>query len=386
MKIGVMLRHYDQHGGGVRVYTHNLLREMLSLETPHEFVLIYRDPARVGTYSNGNRVREIAIETPSPVPGNRLVMRRADDFLWDQLAMPRVEKQEKLDLIFNPKYSLPLRAKCRTVFVCHGLPAHVMPSGSRWFDRLNHYYLLRGYAHKADAIIAVSNTAREHVIQYLGVDEDRVHTVYLGVGEAFQEPVTQEKLEETRRAYRLPERFFLYCGQIYPPKNFGRLVQAYARVGPQLGISLVVAGEHAQTRLCADEIGLIDKLGISRWVLKAGWVDHDTLPSFYALADALLLPSLTEACPSPILEAMSSCCPIVTANRHGTAELAGQAAVLVDPESVDSIADGMRRVITDHDLRKQLIEAGRERVRAFSWKKCAQETLIVLERVLGQGR
>jgi glycosyltransferase involved in cell wall biosynthesis len=95
----------------------------------------------------------------------------------------------------------------------------------------------------------------------------------------------------------------------------------------------------------------------------------------------LLLPSLTEACPSPILEAMSSSCPIVTANRHGTAELAGQAAVLVDPESVDSIAEGMRRVATDHDLCKRLIEAGRERVRAFSWKRCAQETVRVLERV-----
>lgn len=381
MKIGVMLRHYDQHDGGVKVYTRNLLREMLALENSHEFVLVYRDGARVGTYGNQNRVREVSIKTPAFGPGSRLVMRRADDFLWDQLGMPKVEKREKLDVIFNPKYSLPLRAKCRTVFVCHGLPAHVMPSGSRWFDRLNHYYLLRRYAHKADAIIAVSNSAREHVIEYLRVQEERVHTVYNGVGEAFGIPVPQEKLEETRHTYRLPERFFLYVGQIYPPKNFGRLVQAYAQIGPKLGISLVVAGGHSPTRLCGKEIALVDQLGISQWIVWAGWIDHATLPSFYVLAEALLLPSLTEACPIPILEAMSSGCPIVTANRHGTAELAGQAAILVDPESVDSIAGGMRRVIIDQDLRKQLIEAGRERIRAFSWKKCAKETLRVLEGV-----
>ena len=112
-----MLRHYDQHGGGVKVYTHNLLREFASIETEHEFVFIYRNSARVGTYSNGNRVRELAIEIPRLFPGDRLIRKRLDDFLWDQFAMPTVEKRERLDIIFNPKYSLPLRAKCRTVFV-----------------------------------------------------------------------------------------------------------------------------------------------------------------------------------------------------------------------------------------------------------------------------
>ena len=382
MKIGVMLRHYDQHGGGVKVYTHNLLREMATLKTPHEIVLIYQDGGRVGTYANGNHVREIAIETPSVFPGNKLVMRRAEDFLWDQLAMPKVEKREKLDLIFNPKYSLPLRARCRTVFVCHGLPAHVMRSGARWFDRLNHYFLLRRYAQKADAIISVSNTTRENVVEYLGVNEDRVHTVYLGVGEAFRKRVPREALEETRRTYRLPERFFLYCGQIYPPKNFGRLIQAYARVGPELGISLVVAGEQSQSMLSGEDIALIDRSGLSPWVVQTGWIEHDTLPAFYTLAEALAMPSLYESFGIPLLEAMASGCPVVTANRYATAELAGQAGILVDPEDVDSIADGLRRVVTDRDLRFQLIAAGRARADNFSWKKCAEETLNVLEHVL----
>src|ERR1700741_1211842 len=144
MKIGIMLRHYNQHGGGVWVYTRNLLREMLALDTPHEFVLLYQDPRLVGTYSNGNHVREIAIEAPFTL-------------LWDQLAVWQAGKKEKLDLIFNPKYSLPLMAGCRTVFVCHGLDWYVMPWGSKWIDRLNHRYLLPRYAHKADAIISISN-------------------------------------------------------------------------------------------------------------------------------------------------------------------------------------------------------------------------------------
>lgn len=378
-----MLRHYDQHGGGVKVYSHNLLREMLALNSPHEFVLAYRNAEQVGPYANGGRVREIAMKAPSIVARSNLLGRRLDDFLWDQWAMRKVERREKLDLIFNLKYSLPLGAKCRTVFVCHGLDLYVMPAGARWYDRLNYYYLMPRYARQADAIIAVSHTAREHVIKYLGIGEERVHTVYLGVGGAFKEPVPREKLEYTRRTYGLPERFFLYCGQIYPPKNFGRLIRAYSQVGPELGISLVVVGQHTQTGLCREEIALIDRLGVSSWVVQPGWIEHDALPAFYALAEALLLPSLYEACPSPILEAMATGCPIVTANRFGTAELAGEAAILVDPEDVASIAHGIHQVVADQDLRKMLVEAGRERARGFTWNKCAQETMSILERVGG---
>jgi glycosyltransferase involved in cell wall biosynthesis len=368
MKIGVMLRHLGQHGGGVLVYTHHLLREMLALDTPHEFVLLYQEPSWLGSYNNGNggRVRELALG-------------KAPTIMWDQWLVPQVEKREKFDLIFNPKYSLPLLSRGRTVFVCHGLDWYVMPWGSKLMDRLNHRYLIPRYYQKADAIIAVSNTTKQHLIEYLGAEEERVHTIYLGVDEAFGRPVPPEKLEEVKRAYRLPDHFFLYCGQIYPPKNFGRLIQAYAQVGPELGISLVVAGGH--TWLCGDEIALIEQLGIRQWVLWPGWIDHETLPAFYALAEALVLPSLYEAFGLPLLEAMVSGCPIVTSNRYATAELACGAAVLVEPEEVESIADGMRRVVMDRCLREQLIGAGRERAKDFSWEKCARETMGVLEEV-----
>jgi glycosyltransferase involved in cell wall biosynthesis len=370
MRIGIMLRHLTQHGGGVLVYTHNLLRELLSLDTPHEFILLHRDPQFLGTYGKGDHIREVVVKAPSI-------------FLWDQLAVRWAEKREKLDLIFNPKYSLPLRAECKTVFVCHGLDWYVMPWGSRWVDRLSHRYLIPRYAHKADAIIAVSETTRQHVITYLGVAEHQVHTIYLGVDEAFREPIPRERLEETRRTYQLPERFFLYCGQIYPPKNFGRLLQAYAQVGPKLGVFLVVAGEHRW--LCGDDLALIDRLGISSWVVRPGWIDRITLPAFYLLAEALLLPSLYESFGLPLLEAMSSGCPVVTANRYGTQELVDQAGILVDPEDVDSIADGIRQIAIDSDLRQQLVEAGRKRTGGFSWRKCAQETLRGLQDVVKQG-
>lgn len=364
MRIGIMLRHMGQHGGGVLVYTRNLLPRLLDLGSDHEFVLLYQDRRYLGTYGDRDHVKEVAVSVPSRVA-------------WDQLAVPRVARREKLDLLFNPKYSLPLVTSCRTVFVCHGMDWYVMPEWSRRIDRLNHRYLIPRYARKADRIIAVSNTAREHFLHYLDVPPDRVETVYLGVNETFFEPISESRLDEARTRHGLPERFLLYCGQIYPPKNFGRLLRAYARVGPALGIPLVVAGEHRW--LSGDELALVEELDIGEWIVRPGWIDHEELSAFYRLATGLLLPSLYEACPSPPLEAMAAECPVLTANRHGTKEIAGDAALLVDPEDQEEMTAGIRRLVTDEALRRRLVEAGRRRVRHFSWEKCARETLRVLE-------
>jgi glycosyltransferase involved in cell wall biosynthesis len=110
-------------------------------------------------------------------------------------------------------------------------------------------------------------------------------------------------------------------------------------------------------------------------------VEQEDLAAFYSMADALLLPSLFESCGLPVLEAMAAGTPVVTADRYGTRELAEGAAVLVDPESIESIADGIQRVLEDAELRARLISAGRERSKQFQWRRCAQETLRVLEEV-----
>ena len=362
-----MLRHYDQHMGGVRVYTRKLLEAMLDLRSGHEFVFLYRHPALMGTHAGDPQVQEVALP--------------ARTFLgWDQVAVPRAVRRHRIDLLFNPKYSIPLRAPCPSVWVCHGLDWYVMPWASRFVDRLSHRFLVPRYAARAAAIIAVSEVTRRHVLQYLPVAGDRVFTVYSGVDDVFRRTPDPERLRAVRARYALPERFLLYAGAIYPPKNFTRLVRAYARVGPERGIPLVIAG--GENRFLSErELREPEALGIGDWVRRPGWVDQEELAAFYALAEALLLPSLFESCGLPVLEAMAAGCPVVTADRYGTKELAEGAALLVDPESVDSIAAGIRRVLDDADLRGELVAAGRERSRSFEWRRCAAETLRVLERV-----
>ena len=367
MRIGVMLRHYDQHGGGVKIYTQRLLRALFELRSGHEFVLLYRNPELVGTYGGEHGVEEVAL------PGRSLLS-------WDQLAVPKAVRRHGIDLLYNPKYSIPLSAPCPAVWVCHGLDWYVMPWASKRIDRLSHQFLVPRYASRADAIIAVSDITRQHVMQYLRVPPERVATVYSGVDDVFRSRPDEAHLQRVRDRYGLPPRFLLYAGAIYPPKNFTRLVRAYAQVGPERGIPLVVAG--GENRFLSErEIEEPQVLGIGDWVRWPGWVEQDDLAAFYSLADALLLPSLFESCGLPVLEAMAAGTPVLTSDCFGTKELAEGAAVLVDPESVDSIAAGIRRVLEDSGTRDELIAAGQIRSREFTWSRCASQTLQVLEGV-----
>ncbi len=272
--------------------------------------------------------------------------------------MPRAVRRHRVDVLFNPKYSIPLRAGCPSVWVCHGLDWYVMPWASRFVDRLSHRFLVPRYAAKAASIVAVSEVTRQHVMHYLHVPPERVTTVYSGRRRRLSAAArSRPRLDAIRAKYSLPERFVLYAGAIYPPKNFTRLVQAYAKVGPERGMPLVVAG--GENRFLSErELLEPEALGIAEWVRRPGWIEQEELAGVYALADALLLPSLFESCGLPVLEAMAAGCPVVTADRYGTKELAEHAAVLVDPESVDSIADGIRQVLDDTALRARLIDGG----------------------------
>jgi glycosyltransferase involved in cell wall biosynthesis len=367
MRIGVMLRHYDQHGGGVRVYTRELLREMLQRNAEHEFVLYYANPALLGTHGGIANVREVSL------PGRSV-------FWWDQVSLPRELRKEGVDVLFNPKYSLPLTGKYPAAWVCHGLDWYVMPWASRYVDRLSHRHLIPRYAARSAAILAVSEVTKEHLIEFLRVPAEKVTAVYTGVGDEFRVKLDEAALAAVRIRYNLPARFVLYAGAVYPPKNFRRLVQAYARVGPRLGVSLVIAGG-TNRFLSEDELKEPERLKLDDWVKWAGWVDSATLPAFYQQAEALLLPSLFESFGLPILEAMASGCPVVTSNCYGSREIAADAAMLVDPLSVENIAEGIDRVLTERAFRHDLIAKGYLRSRSFTWERCAQQTLAVLERV-----
>jgi glycosyltransferase involved in cell wall biosynthesis len=366
MKIGIMLRHLEQHHGGVLVYTHNLLREMLALETPHEFILIYRNPALIGTYANRDRVQEIAVQAPSAL-------------VWDQLVVPWLERKENFDVIFNPKFTVPFLSRAKKVFVLHGSEWFVIPEAFLWYDRWYTHTLTSLYCRNADAIITVSNIVKKDIVKFTGVKPEKVVPVHNGFDpNRFHVIRDPHLLESVQQAYQLPERFILWTGQIYPPKNLGRLLEALAKVKDEIPQKLVIAGEERWR--AKEDLELIERLGIKDWIYFTGWVSHDHLPAFYNLADLFVLPSLYEGFGIPLLEAMACGCPVLTSTTGSPPEVVGDAGYLVNPTHVEAIASGIVEVLSNTELRSTLVGKGLERVKEFSWEKCARETLTVLEK------
>jgi glycosyltransferase involved in cell wall biosynthesis len=367
MRIGIMLRHYEQQEGGVKVYTKRVLPLLFTLGSQHQYVLIYQNPKLLGTYAKYPNVEEVAATLPGTVP-------------WDQIAVPRVARRKRVDLIFNPKFTVPLFTRAKTVFVLHGSEWFVIPEH---FKRYDQFYFNRAvplYCRHSDAFIAVSNAVKADVVKYIGVSPEKVAPIHNGFDPGVFQPVRDPaKLQAVREKYKLPEKFILWAGQIESRKNIARLLQAFAKIKDQVPHHLVMAG--ALRWSSGGELGVIRDLGIAERICQPGWIDHGDLPAVYCLADQFAFPSLYEGFGIPLLEAMACGCPIVTANTCAPPEVCAGAARLVDPLNVDDIATAMLEVLRNPSLREQMSARGIERAKDFGWEKCTREILALFDRL-----
>ena len=367
MKIAIMLRHYEQQEGGVKVYTKKLLPLLFSLGREHRYVLIYQNPALIGTYAGFDNVEEVCASMPGTVT-------------WDQIAVPWVARKSKVDLIFNPKFTVPFFTHAKTMFVLHGSEWFVIPEHFKKHDQWYFNAFVPLYCRHSDAFIAVSNAVKADVVKYTGVDPSKVYAIHNGFDPTLFRPVVEaERLEAVRARYGLPERFILWCGQIESRKNVARLLRAFAAIKDSIPHQLVLAGEQRWSTQA--ELEVIRELKIGERVLFPGWIEHRDLPAVYGLADLFAFPSLYEGFGIPLIEAMACGCPIVTANTCAPPEVLAGSGYLVDPLDVDAIAAGMARVLSDQPLRASMIAKGLERAKDFGWERCARQVLQVFDRL-----
>jgi glycosyltransferase involved in cell wall biosynthesis len=365
MKIGIMLRHYEQQEGGVKVYTKKLLPLLFSYGAQHEFVLIYQNPKLPGTYAQYKNVEEIAVGLPGTVT-------------WDQLAVPWVAWKKRLDLIFNPKFTVPFFTKAKTMFVLHGSEWFVIPEHFLKHDQWYFNLFVPLYCRRSDAFVAVSNAVKADVVKHTGVDERKVFPIHNGFDPDIFQPVRDPaRLRAVRDKYRLPERFILWCGQIESRKNIARLLRAFASIKDDVPHQLVLAGEQRWSTRA--ELQVMEDLQLRDRVYFPGWIQHGDLPAVYSLADLFAFPSLYEGFGIPLIEAMACGCPVVAADTCAAPEVLGGSGWLVDPLSVESIAAGMKKVLFDSELRAAMVAKGIERAKAFSWEQCAKQVLAVFD-------
>jgi glycosyltransferase involved in cell wall biosynthesis len=273
------------------------------------------------------------------------------------------------------------------VVTVHDLGYLHYPEAHRAADRRYLDWSTRWNGWQATAVLADSRATKDDLVRAYGVDPGRVHVIYLGRDETFGPVRDVDQLARVREHYGVAGRYFLYVGTLQPRKNLGRVIDAFARHAddPALaGVQLVLAGKRGW--LYDDLFAQVTRLGLTSRVIFPGYVEETDLPALLSGALALVFPSLYEGFGIPVLEAGACGVPVITSNTSSLPEVAGDAALLVDPHDVDAIADAMFRVATDAELRAELDRRGQENVKRFSWEKCARETLAVLEEAAKRGK
>jgi glycosyltransferase involved in cell wall biosynthesis len=362
MRIGLMLRAFSEKGG-VGVYTRNITRHLIETDTDNEYFLYYSSAEFVGSFANCPNATERVVSVGSKV-------------LWDQLAMPYWFRKDKLDAIFHPKFTVPLLCGSRSVMVLHGAGWFIPETRKFWSlaTRIYARIMMPIYCRVAGKVIAVSDITRDVFIEKLGVSPTKIKRVYFAPGTQFRRRYSAEEVAEVRQKYQLPDNFILTIsgGDRDDRKNFGTILEAYQKVYASHPCNLVVAGRGCEQ---FRERYQIPDDGYGAAITFPGWVDQQDLPALYQMATVFVYPSNMEAHPIPVTEALTTQTPMVTSNVFGLQELAGDAAILVNPADADEIADGIVRLLRDPELRADLQDKARERSRLFSWDRCAAETL-----------
>lgn len=372
MRVLLDARTVAREFSGVGNYVLELVRAFSALDADVEFLLCVRGASRLRELVLDPRFSflETSVSHESHPQGD----------LWEELVLPRWAAARGVDVLHGPAFLIPTRrSRIAKVVTVHDLVAFTHPETIPWKYALYMRWLIRRAVHAASRVVADSQGVRAAIVSTLRVDPARIDVVPLGVSERFQPPPDAE-VRRVRERLALPEAYLLFVGNLEPRKNLPGLLQAFRRVHARLGrpIHLVVAGKVAwKSRGLLAELAATDLEGLVR---TTGYVEPEDLAALYAGAEAFVFPSFQEGFGLPVLEAMQSGTPVIAGNVAAVAEVAGDAAVLVDPASHASIAEGILAVLTDPARRADLVRRGIDRARAFPWERTARETLASYRR------
>lgn len=369
MRIGFDITPLSVPQSGVGTYAANLFAHLQN-GTEDELIPLAHRPVR----------REGGLTARAWAPP------RLNKTLWMQAWLPWQLLGQRLDVSHFTNSVAPVWTPCRTVVTIHDMTLWLFPEHHYRRRLLAMRPIIPLAARRAAAIIAVSQSAKADIVRILRVPAEKVHVVYEAPPPAFRPLPAGPELGGVRQRYALPDRYLLYVGTIEPRKNLVRLLEAFALLREQTQVPhhLLFVGQRGWKEEAI--FGAVERLALGSVVRFLNHVPTADLVALYNLADALAFPSLYEGFGLPVVEAMACGTPVITSINGSLGEVAGNAAQVVEPTDVASIADGLRRVLSDPAWREELRTRGLAHAAQFTWQRTAAQTRSVYERVLGGER
>ncbi len=374
MKIGIDIRTLlDREYSGVAEYTYNLLKELFRLDKNNSYTLFYNSAraidGRIPVFEAEN-VKVVHTRYPNKLFNNiqqRLIKR------------PQIDSLLGVDVFFMPNIGfISLSAGCRKLLTVHDLSYLRYPEFYSLKRRAWHWLMrIRSMMRRFDRIIAVSENTRRDLIELAGVSPEKISVVPSGISRDFRVLEAGDAgLNRVRRKYSLPERFILFLGTLEPRKNIDGLIRAfelYCAVHNAERISLVIAGgrgwKNAAIHRAAQASPVRDRIKF------IGYVDRGDKVYLYNAASLFVFPSFYEGFGFPPLEAMACGVPVVVSDNSSLPEIAGQAALAVNPFDSGAIAGAITSILADHGFRAKLAAAGLARSPRFNWGNTAKHYL-----------
>jgi glycosyltransferase involved in cell wall biosynthesis len=354
VRIGIDARKL--HDFGIGTYIRNLLRQLARIDHDTEYVIFSRPDDQAALGSLGPNFRTVA-ETAGKYT------------VAEQIKIPLAIRREGVTLFHAPHYVLPPLVTCKSVVTIHDCIHLMFPQYLP--NRLSLAYARTSIslaARRATRVLTVSESSKRDILRFVDVPPANIDVIYNSYDERFGVEPKEEDVVRVRERYQLHDPFVLYAGNVKPHKNLERLIEAFHLVRDRGldRLKLVLIGDEISKYTALRRA--VHRHQLHPYVRFLGYLPEETLAVMYRLAGVFVFPSLYEGFGLPPLEAMASGTPVVTSNVSSLPEVAGDAAVLVDPYDTRSIADGIYRVLTDQRLRADLRRLGLARAGQFSWE------------------
>lgn len=359
---------------GMGLFTKEVLKRMVEQHPNDEFIFLF-DRKHDPSFIFGKNVKPIVLFPPARHP-----------FLfvwWFEWSVTRVLKKYKPDVFLSPDNFLSLRTTTKTVLVTHDLAYLHFPFKGSFFQKKYYEFFTPRFNERADYIVAVSEFTKKDIIEQYQIEPDKISVACNGCSELFQ-PLGELEKQKIRNQYAEGNHYFFYVGAIHPRKNVHRLIQAFDRYKKQnpSSIKLLIAGRFAWE---AGEVKTaFEQSENKNDICFLGYVSDEELPKLMASSLACTYVSLFEGFGIPILQAMHCDVPVITSNVSSMPEVAGEAAILVDPLSIEEIAKAMHQIVEDEHLSRELIKEARIQRQKFTWQKAADVVYKAIQKTIIQ--